>query len=98
MKSKRHVPGIGCLRLLAICVSVVTSGVLQAAPVMHRFLAVDESRKQLHYIDQYDETKSWSLRKATGRSICAQRRWSRNSVLTPSAEPPPCAGFRTGTR
>jgi hypothetical protein len=29
--------------------------------IRHRFLAVDESRKALHYVDEYDRSKDWSV-------------------------------------
>jgi hypothetical protein len=32
-----------------------------ASKVRHRFLAKDESRSKLHYVDQFDPAKSWSL-------------------------------------
>lgn len=49
---------------LLLCASlalftVVTRG---ADPVRHRFLAVDESRGQLHYVDQFEPAKDWTLK------------------------------------
>ena len=34
----------------------------QAAEIRHRFLAVDESRGQLHYVDQTDSSKDWTFK------------------------------------
>ena len=33
----------------------------QDAPVKHRFLAVDESRGKLHYVDEFEPAKGWSI-------------------------------------
>lgn len=33
-----------------------------AAEIRHRFLAVDESRVQLHYVDQTDSSKDWTFK------------------------------------
>ncbi len=36
----------------------------QAAEIRHRFLAVDESRGQLHYVDENDSSKDWTFKLA----------------------------------
>jgi hypothetical protein len=47
------------LAMLAICTTLNLS---KAAEVKHRFLAVDESRQQLVYVDQLDSSKDWTLK------------------------------------
>jgi hypothetical protein len=34
---------------------------VQAAEIRHRFLAKDESRAQLHYVNQFDPAQDWTL-------------------------------------
>jgi hypothetical protein len=50
--------------LLVACAAVVAQrGVqLRAAEIRHRFLAVDESRGQLLYVDEADASKGWTLK------------------------------------
>lgn len=50
--------GVPMLVLLA-----VTS---QAAEIKHRFLAKDESRAQLHYVDQFDASNDWTIKLEKG--------------------------------
>jgi len=48
----------------AALVAVVALGAARAAaeePVRHRFLALDESRSQLHYVDQLQTGQDWTL-------------------------------------
>ena len=47
---------------LAALVVCVTQAPARAAEVKHRFLAVDESRHQLVYVDQFDSSKDWTLK------------------------------------
>ena len=48
------------LCLIACC---LLPAITQAAdPIKHRFLAADESRGQLVYVDQFDPTKDWTLK------------------------------------
>ena len=49
--------------LTAVCViaAVGCGQQLRAAEIRHRFLAVDESRGQLVYVDQTDASKNWTL-------------------------------------
>ena len=37
------------------------SGALAAEPILHRFLALDESRKQLHLVDERDPVQDWTI-------------------------------------
>ena len=54
------------LTWLAALAGVVLLGTsrLPAAGLRHRFLAVDESRGQLVYVDEYDASKDWTLKLA----------------------------------
>ena len=45
---------------------MVLAGFLTAAEIKHRFLALDESRHQIHYINQFDLSKNWTIRVPTG--------------------------------
>jgi hypothetical protein len=45
--------------LLSIVLLVGTAA--HAEPIRHRFIAVDESRSQLHYVDQFDSSKDWKI-------------------------------------
>ena len=47
---------------LAVLVICTTRNLSRAAEVKHRFLAVDESREQLVYVDQFDSSKDWTLK------------------------------------
>jgi hypothetical protein len=45
-----------------ITLSFLLCAAVQAEPIKHRFLAVDESRSQLHYVDQFDSSKDWTIK------------------------------------
>jgi hypothetical protein len=45
--------------LLSICFAVLLTA--HAEPIKHRFIAVDESRSQLHYVDQFDSSNDWDI-------------------------------------
>jgi len=44
----------------------VLVGVLSAEEIKHRFLALDESRFQILYVDQFDSSKSWTIKVPAG--------------------------------
>jgi hypothetical protein len=47
---------------IVVCVSAcVIKGVSAGERVKHRFVATDESRKQLIYVDEFDSSKSWAI-------------------------------------
>ena len=46
---------------LVIC-SLLPAGLLAQQPIKHRFLAADESRGQLIYVNQFDPTQDWTLK------------------------------------
>lgn len=49
--------------VVGLVASTLGSAVLRAAePVKHRFLAADESRGQLVYVDQFDPSQDWTLK------------------------------------
>jgi hypothetical protein len=50
--------------MLQILLAATAFSSAQAEPVKHRFIAVDESRSQLHYVDQFDSSKDWKIRLA----------------------------------
>ena len=47
--------------LLALGLVPMFIGSLSADEIKHRFLALDESRFQILYVDQFDATKSWTI-------------------------------------
>lgn len=49
-------------RVACSALVLLTVARLPAAEIRHRFLAVDESRSQLHYVDQFDSTKDWTCK------------------------------------
>ena len=55
---KRPLPVTRCL--IACCLLAATARA--ADPIKHRFIAADESRGQLVYVDQFDPTKDWTLK------------------------------------
>ncbi len=42
------------------------AGILSSAEIRHRFLAEDESRSKIHYVDQFDPSKNWEISIAAG--------------------------------
>lgn len=48
------------LLLLTAAAAMIPSA--RAGEIRHRFLAVDESRVQLHYVDQVEPSRSWTLK------------------------------------
>jgi len=55
MHTRRVRPSSLIILLLLLCATA------QAESIKHRFLAVDESRSQLHYVDQFDSSKDWTI-------------------------------------
>ncbi|VGO14580.1 hypothetical protein PDESU_03143 [Pontiella desulfatans] len=51
-------------RTIALCLFVVANA--EAKEIKHRFLAKDESRAQLHYVDQLDASKDWTIKLEKG--------------------------------
>ncbi|MCX6915374.1 MAG: hypothetical protein NT167_20410 [Verrucomicrobia bacterium] len=49
-------------RHAAVLLAIFALGAAQAYAVEHRFLAVDESRSQLHLVDQRNTNQSWTLK------------------------------------
>ena len=49
-------------RHAAVLLAIFAFGAAQAYAVEHRFLAVDESRAQLHLVDQRNTNQSWTLK------------------------------------
>lgn len=41
--------------------TLLAASAAAAEPIRHRFLAVDESRQKLHYVDESDPAKDWSI-------------------------------------
>jgi hypothetical protein len=60
----RKMPVLFALALLSRFAVPVShaEGTATANPLRHRFLAVDESRGQLHYVDQLDPTRDWTVK------------------------------------
>ena len=50
---------------LTLCLLLLTLSV-QAEGIRHRFLAKDESRAQLHYVDQFDASNDWTIKLIKG--------------------------------
>jgi sugar lactone lactonase YvrE len=48
-------------RVFAVVVLVFCASAVRPAAGAHAFLAVDESRKALHYVDETDRSKDWSV-------------------------------------
>ena len=55
--------------IVALFLWVVFVGFLSAAELRHRFLALDESRFQILYVDQFDSTKNWTFKVAGSRDM-----------------------------
>jgi hypothetical protein len=49
-----------CLPAL-LFLSILLCTTARGESIRHRFLAVDESRSQLHYVDQFDSSKDWTI-------------------------------------
>jgi len=52
--------------LFTLFLGTILTGVLSAQEIKHRFLALDESRFQILYVDQFDPTKNWSIKVPAG--------------------------------
>ena len=52
--------------LLAFFLCAILTGGLSAQEIKHRFLALDESRFQILYVDQFDPSKNWSIKIPSG--------------------------------
>lgn len=61
-------PGIPPMAIHLVCTlgltacSLLPATLRAAEPIRHRFLAADESRSQLIYVDQFDPSKDWTLK------------------------------------
>lgn len=42
--------------------ALLVSASIHAEEIQHRFIAMDESRSQLHYVDQFDSAKDWTIK------------------------------------
>jgi hypothetical protein len=42
--------------------SLAALATTQAKTIKHRFIAMDESRSQLHYVDQFDSSNDWTIK------------------------------------
>jgi len=49
------------MKKVVLAVVVLFAGAAQAAEIKHRFLAKDESRAQLHYVDEFDAANDWTI-------------------------------------
>jgi hypothetical protein len=49
------------LKRYILLLSFAISATAQAGTIKHRFIAVDESRSQLHYVDQFDPSNDWTI-------------------------------------
>lgn len=49
-----------------LMLSLVFGSVAQATEIKHRFLAKDESRPGLHYVDQFDSANDWDIKLERG--------------------------------
>ena len=47
--------------LLLLVFGMLSVGTVSAAEIQHRFLAMDESRSQILYVDQFDSSKNWTI-------------------------------------
>jgi len=47
--------------LLLFVLGILSVGIVGAAEIKHRFLALDESRFQMLYVDQFDSAKNWTI-------------------------------------
>jgi hypothetical protein len=52
--------------LTTLFLGIVLAGVLAAEEIKHRFLALDESRFQILYVDQFDPSKNWTIKVPAG--------------------------------
>jgi hypothetical protein len=52
--------------LTTLVLGIVFAGVLSAQEIKHRFLALDESRYQILYVDQFDPSKNWTIKIPAG--------------------------------
>ena len=55
--------------LLAVLVSALPVAAAAGSTIKHRFIAADESRHQLHYVDQFDPSKDWTIPLKGNRDI-----------------------------
>ncbi len=50
------------MKIILAALIVLLGATARAEPVKHRFLAVDEARSQLHYVDQLDPANDWTIK------------------------------------
>ncbi len=50
------------MKKLLLSAAVLLGITSHAGEIKHRFIAVDESRSQLHYVDQFDSSNDWTIK------------------------------------